>query len=672
MSRILDYVLEPNVVYTNGAFLIKVKVQDDYKYKKYLVSESMKYTTATGTTFTLTNAVSTNNASILQLQGNTTQNGTPTPTSPIEVSTVSGDNEVEATGENLFNTEYYKTATYNTQNFYAYTPLKVRGGRYLLIKVALKSGGTAVSGAYLNISSGYGTPTSISSGQTITGISNGTALTRSFSFTENKLYLNIAGNIQDILNNYDIMLTTSNISYEPYTGNSYRVDLGGKNLFNYANTTITNSGITTTYNNGEISYSGTATTTYANLTDVTSLSLPVGTYTFSREGTNNVKITLRVWNTSNTRTDYNINANNNTVTFTISEKTDRTYLFLAGLTANTQYSGSIKVQLEKGSIATTYSPYVSNPIELCKIGNYVDSIKKSSGKNLCDIVLDSSVTGNIEYKTYFLEPNTQYIVSSNTWVSSTSTANVFVSSGTTFSPSSATNGVNGSRTVTSDSNGNITIGYRNVNNSMDYTDGQYFIMLNEGSTALPYEPYGNNWYIEKNIGKVVYNGTEADSFWAMNTGGGIRRFTQANGISNLYSNGDGVRYATLFINDHFKNSVNNEEGASFRYNNQIYFYYNTATSVSEWKTWLQSNNVTVYYVLSTPTYETITNENLIEQLNNIQDMQLIENLCYVDWVGTEKPKMTLQYPTNETLNAYITTEDNKLIRTDWRFIGRRK
>lgn len=102
MSRILDYVLEPNVVYTNGAFLIKVKVQDDYKYKKYLVSESMKYTTATGTTFTLTNAVSTNNASILQLQGNTSQTGTPTPTSPIEVKTVSGDNEVVVCGKNLF------------------------------------------------------------------------------------------------------------------------------------------------------------------------------------------------------------------------------------------------------------------------------------------------------------------------------------------------------------------------------------------------------------------------------------------------------------------------------------------------------------------------------------------------------------------------------------------
>lgn len=57
MSRILDYVLEPNVVYTGDGFLIRVKVQDSYKYKKILVSEDVKYTTATGTSYTLTNVL---------------------------------------------------------------------------------------------------------------------------------------------------------------------------------------------------------------------------------------------------------------------------------------------------------------------------------------------------------------------------------------------------------------------------------------------------------------------------------------------------------------------------------------------------------------------------------------------------------------------------------------
>ena len=54
-------------------------------------------------------------------------------------------------------------------------------------------------------------------------------------------------------------------------------------------------------------------------------------------------------------------------------------------------------------------------------------------------------------------------------------------------------------------------------------------------------------------------------------------------------------------------------------------------------------------------------------------MQLVENLCYVDWVGTLAGIMKLQYAGTEDLGIkYIITEDGKKIRTDWRKLGRRK
>ena len=102
MSRITDYILEPKVVYTDGGFLVRVKVIDDYKYKKYIVSENLHYKTIQGTSFTLTDASSTKQASITELKGNTTQEGTPTPSSPAEVKTVSGDNNVVVSNKNLF------------------------------------------------------------------------------------------------------------------------------------------------------------------------------------------------------------------------------------------------------------------------------------------------------------------------------------------------------------------------------------------------------------------------------------------------------------------------------------------------------------------------------------------------------------------------------------------
>ena len=195
----------------------------------------------------------------------------------------------------------------------------------------------------------------------------------------------------------------------------------------------------------------------------------------------------------------------------------------------------------------------------------------------------------------------------------------------------------------------------------------YNIMLNEGSTALPYEPYGNNWYIEKNIGKVVLNGTQAISL----TTASPRRFNATYttlGISNVKEGTSNLGTAQYRLNDHFSyNSRSTTWGNYYMYNNWLVLYdtESTIADANALKTWFTSNPTTIYYVLATPTYEIITNENLIQQLNNIQNIELIENLCYVDWVGEEKPTMALQYPTNETLNAYITTEDNKLIRTEW-------
>ena len=69
----------------------------------------------------------------------------------------------------------------------------------------------------------------------------------------------------------------------------------------------------------------------------------------------------------------------------------------------------------------------------------------------------------------------------------------------------------------------------------------------------------------------------------------------------------------------------------------------------------------------------ITDNYLLTQLQALENIELYENLCYVDWIGIEKPTMTLQYAGTEDLGIkYIITEDGKKIRTDWRKLGRRK
>lgn len=210
------------------------------------------------------------------------------------------------------------------------------------------------------------------------------------------------------------------------------------------------------------------------------------------------------------------------------------------------------------------------------------------------------------------------------------------------------------------------------------------ILNNIGQTIFPmiclnnetnksYEPYGNNWYIEKNIAKVVLDSTY---FASKGTTGTNAYYINTNITTAHNDNTKELSRSNMFMSVSFQNRANGLDN-TYVQNGTLVLRTGNNTSY-DWSTndnakaWLNSYKPIAYYVLSNPTYETITNENLIEQLNNIQDIGLIENLCYVDWVGSIAPTMLLQYPTNETLNAYLITEDNKLIRTDWRFIGRRK
>lgn len=135
-----------------------------------------------------------------------------------------------------------------------------------------------------------------------------------------------------------------------------------------------------------------------------------------------------------------------------------------------------ELQLEEGTVATPYVPY--NSLEF-----------KVEGKNLFDVTLDSSITNKIQYKTYKLEPNTKYTISTNTYLSNDVIANIFIDLGTSLTPSTLTNGVNGSKTITTDSTGYVTIGYRNNSMQLDYSTGMYYCQLEKGQTATDYEPY---------------------------------------------------------------------------------------------------------------------------------------------------------------------------------------
>lgn len=294
----------------------------------------------------------------------------------------------------------------------------------------------------------------------------------------------------------------------------------------------------------------------------------------------------------------------------------------------------------------SYQPYQSQtyPIslgdmELCKIGDYQDYIGKSTGKNLTDmttyaggnigsngetsaggvsnfsynngtITFTTTSTYRGTYSDYIeVKGNTVHTLSytkTTSGVSYFSYLNYYDSSKTFISR----NDISRSGKDTTPSNckyiriliGITTTATASVSN----------VMLNEGSTALPYEPYGTGWYKYGAVGKQ----TLVSNWWQLYSkiGQAPRRF----GLSGTkwFDNGLPLMCNCLIAGD---------------YNSQVDLSIWTQTGYlaitdknSYWEdanaliTWLNNNDTTLYYPLATPTYTPITDSTLIGQLDTIK------------------------------------------------------
>lgn len=126
----------------------------------------------------------------------------------------------------------------------------------------------------------------------------------------------------------------------------------------------------------------------------------------------------------------------------------------------------------------------------------------------------------------------------------------------------------------------------------------------------------NEWYLKKNIGKVVLNGSEN---WAS-----VGTFSGFYGYYLILTNAIhvGQDASPLFKSDkfHYVNGTSqaNEGGAYMVARNFLIFV--TENTVSDLKTWLSNHNTIVYYILETPTYIHISETDypiLRSQLENL-------------------------------------------------------
>ena len=299
------------------------------------------------------------------------------------------------------------------------------------------------------------------------------------------------------------------------------------------------------------------------------------------------------------------------------------------------------VQVEISESPTTYSPYFT-PIELCKIGDYKDSIfYNKDSKNL--IGLGTQLNGYTDQNTlkfttnvnsygfYFKTselPNTITFNCANGNRANISYYNEIPAQNVVATTRSASNTL--PRTITIDKQ------YTYIHIQFSYSQVATNFMLNGGTTALEYQPYEDGWYIKKNINKVVVDENTAiqNNQQYINIG----RFPL-----NDYVGMSGTSASPNAISSHFTSRFTTDNGSIFvsGVDNKINLV-NTAyaNNLDGFKTWLGANEPIVYYVLSNPTYTIITDEELVEQLEALESATTYDNQTNVTQTNSGLPIYT--------------------------------
>lgn len=602
------------------------------------------------------------------LKGNTSQDGTPTPTTPQPVNVVSGDNKIVVCGKNLLDLTGITARTVAagitiTPNFNGdlLQNIKISGTptttTWQSIKnFALEAGTYILSG--INVTqtnkTGLGIGLYIDNARQWFITSNSPTYTFTLDETTTCQFVIWVQSVADYPTG-DIYLTPmirvsseTNDTYEPYQPNTYNIDLPVENLFD---------------KNGNLSLNYRLTTSGENYMETGSYIseyIPIKSNTTYTKNSSIADAYHRVcFYSNNDTTSFISKSEDNTFTTPSNAK----YLRFCGLQTELDTT-----QLEKGSKQNTFTPYGTTPIELCKIGNYKDYFYKGTGKNLLSIVPPTSssmkkgitstydsATGEISFSGTTTESypwlsdatldnpiqiGTNLIFSTKETKSYQIIARLYDSNGgmdaVIISPNATSNTITTTREVT-------RIGILTNTNSGVTINDKLYLQLENGSTMTTFEPYGSKdkWCKYEAINKTVLNSSSYDGRGDLAEANTYRYYFKApNALIVTSTTAVIPLYSNLGISISRERAYNGNIGVSyFSQANKMQFVFDETKSLSinDLKTWLDNNYFEVYYILAVPTSKLITYQPLIDQLNELEKAQSKENQTNISQVNNDLP-----------------------------------
>lgn len=193
--------------------------------------------------------------------------------------------------------------------------------------------------------------------------------------------------------------------------------------------------------------------------------------------------------------------------------------------------------------------------------------------------------------------------------------------------------------------------------------------INELCQIGQYQDYihknNGNWFIHKEIGKVVLDGTQG-TFSKPST----NRFNIDNAFKDYYKQLNSTTYLSNFYvaygqkrtNADFNSLVTNVDygfdltNDSTTYNIRI--KDTRYDDITQFKNWLSNNNLILYYALATPTETQITDENLIAQLEGLRGASTYINQTNIITSGDLAPIIYVNVDTIDTNEIEVINSGN--------------
>ena len=322
-----------------------------------------------------------------------------------------------------------------------------------------------------------------------------------------------------------------------------------------------------------------------------------------------------------------------------------------------------KPMIEVNNEATEYEPYTGNS-QLISLGveNLFDKSNIETGKYYKTSAIDTS--SNWAISQVKVQPNTNYYLSGNNYNNNTAKIVLLDSSKNILS---SVGGYYNTHLITTSS----TTAYIGLSISMyEGVDDLNTIQLEKGSKANSYSEYGKPyielnkistyqdyiykdndiWYLHKEIGKVVLNGSETWTKNQIDTSGKYYFRYTPSGLGQQTTNGK-LLFSNYFTpTNTWKQTI---VGMWFDTNLIIKTQgsLDNTESVDDFKTWLSTHNTTIYYVLDTPTDTEITDTTLLGQLNRLMTLPLYKNMTHITLTPNDlQPTMKIEYYRDTSLN----------------------